>query len=125
MDNNMNLPSVSRRSFLKLSAAAGLACGIGSLGSRAARSAEPDLPAERKKLLFWDLAKLDHWDNIELVQGEGTYRAEATYTHPDARKGRVVFPSVWQAPDGRWRAVYSAGWKPFTLFALASGLAVP
>lgn len=120
MNNNTNLRDVDRRSFLKLSAAAGLACGISPLGSRPARSAEPELPAERKKLLFWDLAKLDHWDNIELIQGEGKYRAEASYTHPDTRKGRVVFPSVWQAPDGRWRAVYSAGWKPFTLFALAS-----
>jgi hypothetical protein len=111
---------MNRRSFLQASAVGGISC---CLAARLPDCNPPHSPREesRKKLLFWDLARFDYWDNVELVQGKGLYRPEATYTDPDLRKGRVVFPSVWQdVATGRWRAVYSTAWSPFSLFTLQS-----
>jgi hypothetical protein len=55
-----------------------------------------------------------------LVQGRGVYRSEATYEDPDRQRGRVIFPSVWKDPTGRWLAVYGTNWSPFPLCALES-----
>ncbi len=108
---------IDRRAFLGASAAVGL---IGSSG--------PPAPARRpgvsaigtvpRKLLFWDLAHFDYWDNIELRQGQGTYRAEATFEDPD--RDQVIFPSVWREPSGSWRAVYGKKWNPFPICVLES-----
>lgn len=108
-----------RRSFLQAIAAAGVSLSGAALPS-GKLPAIPLKEARRKKLLFWDLAKFDYWDNVELVQGTGTFHPEAVYTHP-GQGSRVIYPSVWKdEPSGRWRAVYSVSWTPFSLLVLES-----
>lgn len=111
---------ISRRSFLYASAAAGASVSAAKgvfAGQSPARPLEPSQP---KKVLFWDLARFDYWDNVELVQGRGVYRPEATFEDPDGGRSKVIFPSVWKEPSGRWRAVYGKTWKPFPVCALQS-----
>lgn len=121
MHHNSFVSSSHRRSFLKAVTAVGAAfSGILPASNRelAAAPAEPLAP---HKLLFWDLARFDYWDNIELVQGQPTFRPDAVYTHPAAERSRVIYPSVWQdSSTGRWRAIYSSTWTPFSILVLDS-----
>ena len=41
-----------------------------------------DLAAAPRKVLFFDLWKLDYWDNVELKQGEPKWVEEGTYSDP-------------------------------------------
>lgn len=76
---------------------------------------------ESRKLLFFDLWKLDYWDNAALCQGEPAWLPEASYIDPSAPKGGIYFPSVWRdEASGKWRMVYSLKWSPFTLMAAES-----
>jgi hypothetical protein len=112
--------AINRRSFLGASAAAGVAAALAGEAFAGQSPAPPPKPRQPKKLLFWDLARFDYWDNVELVQGRGAYRPEATFEDPDGRKGRVIFPSVWREPSGRWLAVYGKNWRPFPICVLDS-----
>ncbi len=47
------------------------------------QSANTDRSRENQKLIFFDLSKLDYWDNLELAQGEPKWVAEASYTDPE------------------------------------------
>ena len=111
---------ITRRSFLGASAAAGMVAH--AAGEPAAARVAAASPKDRgpKKMLFWDLARFDDWDNVELVQGQPAFQPEATFEDRDGRKGRVIFPSVWKEPSGRWRAVYGKNWSPFPLCVLDS-----
>ncbi len=111
---------INRRKFLNVAAAAGVGPALAGVPAAARAASPPAQPVRPKTLLFWDLARFDDWNNVELVQGRAVYRPEATFEDPDGRKGRVIFPSVWQEPSGRWRAVYGKNWQPFTLCALES-----
>ncbi len=74
-----------------------------------------------KTLPFWDLARLDAWNNLELVQTRPQFRPEATYTDPVFPEASMIFPSVWRDPaGGGWRMIYSLKWSPFTLLAATS-----
>ena len=78
--------------------------------------------AERRKLLFFDLWKLDEWANLELVQGEPEYLPDAAFVDPSDPPRGVYFPTVWREREtGTWRAVYSNRWSPLTLMAAESG----
>ena len=79
------------------------------------------LSSAPRKLLFFDLWKLDYWDNVELKQGEPEWQGEGTYTDPSFPDRGIVFPSVWKdKASGQWRMVYSVKWSPFTLMASES-----
>lgn len=74
-----------------------------------------------RKILFFDLWKLDYWDNIELAQGEPKFLPEATYVDSADPNRGVHFPSIWQdKKSGKWRMVHSLKWSPFTLMAAES-----
>ena len=79
--------------------------------------------AERapRKVLFFDLWKLDYWDNVELRQGEPEWVRECNYIDPAAPDRNIVFPSVWrdEASD-KWCMVYSIKWSPYTMMAAES-----
>ncbi len=79
-------------------------------------------PKHRKRLVFWDLAKLDYWDNVELKQGEPTWQPEGSYLDPfeeGTRGGN--FPVVWKDEEsGRWRMIYSVKWSPYTMMLAQS-----
>ena len=112
---------MDRRSFLGGGAASLLLAGFPLRFSAAARRQEEKPGTSPKKLLFWDLARLDHWDNVERVQGEPRFRPEAVYTDPGGGRAGVIFPSVWRDPaGGPWRMVYSLRWSPFTLMLAES-----
>ena len=76
--------------------------------------------SEPRKVLFFDLWKLDYWDNVELRQGNPEWVRECSYVDP-APDRNVVFPFVWQDETTKmWRAIYSVKWSPFTLMAAES-----
>ncbi|MCB1228839.1 MAG: hypothetical protein KDN19_01150 [Verrucomicrobiae bacterium] len=81
---------------------------------------EEELP-EPRKLLFFDLWKLDAWNQIELLPGEPRWIPEATYVDPAGPTRGVHFPTVWHDEEtGKWRMVHSLNWSPFTLMAAES-----
>jgi hypothetical protein len=72
-----------------------------------------------KTWLFWDLWHLDRMQNVELCQGEPTWRPEATYT--DHVDGLASWPTVYRdEASGRWRMLYTARWKPYSLMVAES-----
>ncbi len=74
-----------------------------------------------RKVFFFDLWKLDYWDNVELTQGVPQSLPGATYHDPADPKGGVYFPSVWKdEASGSWRMVHTMKWSPFTLMAAQS-----
>jgi hypothetical protein len=77
--------------------------------------------AAEKTLPFWDLAHLDAWDNVELVQTAPVAVPAGTYTDPQFPEASMIFPSVWHdAASGQWRMIYSTKWSPFTIMAAQS-----
>ena len=74
-----------------------------------------------RKVLFFDLWKLDYWDNVELRQGTPEWVRECNYVDPSAKDRNVVFPFVWKNEGtGKWQAIYSIKWSPYTLMAAVS-----
>ena len=81
----------------------------------------PLATAAEKTLPFWDFARFDAWNNIELLQSKPEAVSAATYTDPQFPDASMVFPSVWRdAASGQWRMVYSIKWSPFTIMAAQS-----
>jgi hypothetical protein len=77
--------------------------------------------AAARKVLFFDLWKLDAWNNIELRQGEPEWVEECEYRDPSFPERGVYFPSVWiDEESGRFRMVHSVKWSPFTMMAAES-----
>jgi len=77
-------------------------------------------PAPRK-VLFFDLWKLDAWNNVELRQGRPEWIEECDYRDPAFADAGVYFPSVWKDDaSGTFRLIYSVKWSPFTLMAATS-----
>jgi hypothetical protein len=78
-------------------------------------------PPEARVVPFFDLWKLDAWDNVELRQGEPTWVRECEYRDPSVAGRGVYFPSVWiDEETGKWRLVYSVKWSPLTMMAAES-----
>ncbi len=76
---------------------------------------------ESRRVLFFDLWKLDHWDNIELRQGEPKWVEECEYRDPSFEQSGVYFPSVWiDEASGKWRLIHSVKWSPFTMMIAES-----
>ena len=74
-----------------------------------------------RTVLFFDLWKLDYWDNVELRQGKPEWVRECEYVDPSARDRSMVFPFVWKNKEtGKWQVIYSVKWSPFTLMAAVS-----
>lgn len=72
---------------------------------------------ESRKVLFFDLWKLDAWNNVELKQGEPEWVSECRFSDPSFPDLRVYFPTVWREENGQWRLLFSVKWSPFTLMA--------
>lgn len=91
-------------------------------GSDAASSGGPAaLKPPTKKMLFFDLWKLDYWDSVELCQGTPELVAEATYTDETLPNKGAGKPCVFHdAQAGVWRMLYNLGWSPIRLMAVAS-----
>jgi len=77
--------------------------------------------AKKKRMLFFDLWKLDYWDNCLLKQGTPEYISEATY-EDNAIKGKGAGkPNVFfDNHDKVWRMLYNIGWSPVRLMAAIS-----
>jgi hypothetical protein len=85
-------------------------------GNRVAPSREAP-----KRWLFWDLWKLDYWDNLQWEQGRPEFREEATYSDPSDPHRGGNFPTVFYDHDASlWRMFYSVGWQPYTLMLAES-----
>ena len=127
------MTGIRRRDFcstLGLATVASLANAAkpGTVGAESATVASPP-PTSRqfgtipptKKMLFFDLWKLDYWDNVELVQGTPEFVPEATYvdnTMPEKGAGK---PSVFFDRDaGVWRMLYNIAWSPIRLMTAVS-----
>ena len=69
---------------------------------------------------FFDLWHVDHLDQIRLRQGQAQWRPEATFVEPTVGN-LAAWPTVYRhEPTGRWRMLYSAGWKPYQLMLAES-----
>lgn len=76
---------------------------------------------ESRKILFFDLWKLDRWDNLELCQGKPEWVRECEYRDPAFPTSGVYFPSVWiDEESGKWRLIHSVKWSPFTMMIAES-----
>jgi hypothetical protein len=92
-------------------------CAVYSWG----QSTNTDQFRENQKLIFFDLWKLDYWDNLELAQGEPKWVADISYTDPGDPPSGVYFPSVLPPKsDGKWLMLYSIRWSPFQLMVAES-----
>ena len=78
------------------------------------------IAAGERKLLFFDLWKFDHWENVRLSQGEPEWVEECDYSDPDFPGERLYAPSVWREDSGEFRMIYSLKWSPLTLMAATS-----
>ncbi|MCB1088800.1 MAG: hypothetical protein KDM63_17320 [Verrucomicrobiae bacterium] len=89
-----------------------------SLPNLRAVEAEPPPP---RKVLFFDLWKLDDWHQVELKLGEPHWEPRGTWIDPTDPVRGVHFPTVWRdEASGKWRMVHSLKWSPFTLMAAES-----
>lgn len=74
-----------------------------------------------RKVLFFDLWKLDGWENLDLRLGEPEWISECDYRDPSANHDNVYSPSVWyDSTAEQYRMVYSTRWSPLTLMIAAS-----
>ena len=91
---------LNRRGFLGRVAVTGAAV-VSTAGLRPlpCPASDTSSPADRdrrrlKRWLFWDLWKLDYWDNVDLVQGKPVFDADASYVDPAAPSSGINFPVV-------------------------------
>ena len=74
-----------------------------------------------RKVLFFDLWKLDAWENTQLRQGEPEWISDCDYVDPRFPKDGIYFPSVWRdSSSGKFRLIYSIRWSPFTMMIAQS-----
>lgn len=74
-----------------------------------------------KKMLFFDLWKLDYWDNCKLEQGTPEFVREATYIDNSAPGKGAAKPNVFfDQQNNVWRMVYNIGWGPVNLMTAIS-----
>lgn len=125
MEVQLNSSGVNRRTFLRragaVSATALAAATYHTTSPHSSVSARP-LGMDReqpKRWLFWDLWKLDYWDNLELVQGEPSFQADASYVDPEESARGVNFPVVFRDTESkRWRMLYSVRYRPYTVLPI-------
>ncbi len=69
---------------------------------------------------FFDLWHLDHIDNLKLRQGQAQWRPEAIFVDPPI--GNLsAWPTAYRdEATGKWRMLYSAGWKPYQMMIAES-----
>ncbi len=85
------------------------------------RAAESDTAPPPRKILFFDLWKLDAWSQIELRLGSPRWEPAGNWIDPAAPSRGVHFPTIWRDEStGKWRLVHSLKWSPFTLMAAES-----
>lgn len=69
---------------------------------------------------FHDLWRFDHFDDLVLKQGHPEWQADATFVEPHIG-ALSAWPTVFRDGDsGRWRMLYSADWKPYSLMVAES-----
>ena len=69
---------------------------------------------------FSDLWRFDHFDNLRIRQGEPQWQADSVYQEPHVG-ALSAWPTVFRDSDsGRWRMLYSADWKPYSLMVAES-----
>jgi hypothetical protein len=118
---------MDRRSFLKAS-------GVVSVASLSAVAAPPVSTAQKSDAVtrpqqsldtvstwhFLDLWRFDHFDNLSLRQGQPEWRDDAVYCEPHVGS-LSAWPTVFRHEEtGRWRMLYSADWKPYSLMIAES-----
>ena len=118
---------MDRRSFLKAS-------GVVSVASLSAVAAPRDSDAQKTAALtpaqqspdtvstwhFTDLWRFDHFDNLKLSQGQPKWQEDAVYCEPNVGS-LSAWPTVFcYEQTGRWRMLYSADWKPYSLMIAES-----
>lgn len=115
---------MNRRTFLKsmslagATTLAGTPAASGSVEEPQSGARSTKLP-EAKTWLFWDLWHLDRQHNVQLCQGKPKWRPEATYV--DDIDGLASWPTVYRdGQTGRWRMLYTARWKPYTMMVAES-----
>ncbi len=81
----------------------------------------PNTTVATKRFLFFDLWKLDYWDNCQLTQGTPEFVPEASYTDASLPNKGAGKPSVYfDRQNGIWRMLYNIGWSPVRLMAAIS-----
>ncbi len=76
---------------------------------------------DTKAFLFFDLWKLDHWNNVDLKQAEPEFVPESIYedhTLPGEGPGK---PNIFFDNNNKvWRMIYNLGWSPVGLMSAIS-----
>jgi hypothetical protein len=119
---------MQRRDFIT---AAGLTtiASLTQFPAQRARAAQADPPpaaanintTTEKRFTFFDLSKLDYWDNCQLTQGAPEFIPEASYLDNTVPNKGAAKPSVWYDESARvWRMLYNIGWSPIRLMAAIS-----
>lgn len=69
---------------------------------------------------FFDLWRFDHFDGMKLRQGEAAWQSDAVFQEPPIGS-LSAWPTVFRdQKTGRWRMLYSANWKPYSLMVAES-----
>ena len=108
---------MDRRRFLNGS----LACASGLLTAASRRTGlalTASAKTKQQSLLFWDLWHLDRRQELNHQQGHAEFRPEATFVEPNIG-ALASWPTVFRDGD-RWRMLYSAAWKPYSLMVAES-----
>ena len=118
---------MDRRAFLKTSGVATTAT-LATFNARpAAAVGKSDVATASQQSLdtvrtwhFLDLWRFDHFDNLKLQQGQPEWKADATYCEPHIGSLSGWPTVVRDKESGRWRMLYSADWKPYSLMVAES-----
>ena len=79
------------------------------------------LNTEVKPFLFFDLWKLDHWNNIELKQAEPEFIEESVYEDHTMKGKGPGKPNVYFDTNQKvWRMLYNIEWAPVGLMSAIS-----
>jgi hypothetical protein len=120
-----NNNEMKRREFFAKTSLATLASLINfpasNLNMAYANIVSSKIHVKTKRFLFFDLWKLDYWDNCQLMQGRTEFVPEATYEDNSVPNQGAGKPNVYYDNTSKvWRMLYNLGWGPVGLMTAIS-----
>lgn len=112
---------MKRREFFLTSGLA-TAASLLQFPSSAKRRIDKNLTSNGvKPLLFFDLWKLDYWNNVELMQAEPEFVEQSIFEDNTVQGKGPGKPNVYYDEKQKiWRMLYNIGWSPVGLMSAIS-----